>query len=147
MSAPESLSAERLAELLVSAASQLTAPGGSARGAFTPKGIPIRDGRLHLGRMRTNLDGHARVAVVAGFANAVWLGRPATAAPNLGRLAYRTETSVDGRGRLLLDFRVRSWLAVADTSAFEVVIVTADTDGLLVVPVEDFSHRWEVISQ
>ena len=147
MSAPESLPAERLAELLVNAASQLTASGGAARSGFTPTGIPIRDGRLHLGRMRTNLDGHARVAVVAGFANAVWLGPPATAAPNLGRLAYRTETWVDQRGRLLLDFRVRSWLAVADTSAFEVVIVAADTDGLLVVPVEDFSQRWEVIAQ
>jgi hypothetical protein len=147
MSAPESLSAERLAELLVSAASHLTASGGSARGALTPKGFPIRDGRLHLGRMRTNLDGHDRVAVVAGFANAVWLGPPATAGPNLGRLAYRTETSVDPRGRLLLDFRVRSWLAVADTLAFDVVIVAAETSGLLVVPVEDFSQRWEVITQ
>jgi hypothetical protein len=147
MSAPDSLSPERLAELLVSAASQLTAPGGTARGAFTPKGIPIRDGRVHLGRLRTRLEGHDRVAVVAGFANAVWLGPPATAAPNLSRLAYRTETSVDRRGRLLLDFRVRSWLAVADSLAFEVVIVAAETGGLLIVPVEDFSQRWEVVTQ
>jgi hypothetical protein len=82
-----------------------------------------------------------------GFANAVWLGPPATAGPNLGRLAYLTETAVDRLGRLLLDFRVRSWLAVADTSAFEVVIVTAETGGLLIVPVEDFSQRWEVVTQ
>jgi hypothetical protein len=42
---------------------------------------------------------------------------------------------------------VRSWLAVADTLAFEVVIVATDTSGLLVVPVEDFSQRWEVITK
>jgi hypothetical protein len=146
MSAPESLPTERLAELLMSAASQLTASGG-ARPAFMPSGIPIREGRLHLGRLRTWLDGHDRVAVVAGFASAVWIGPPTTAPPHLGRLAYRTETTVDRRGRLLLDFRVRSWLGVADTLAFEVVIVPAEGCGLLIVPVEDFSQRWEVIAR
>ena len=67
--------------------------------------------------------------------------------PHLGRLAYRTETPVDGRRRLLLDFRVRSWLGVADTLAFEVVGVPSETGGLLIVPVEDFSRRWEVITR
>ena len=143
MSAPESLPAERLAELLVSAASRLTAPPCAA---FTPTGIAVREGRLHLGRLRTLLDGHDRVAVVAGFASAIWIGPLTTPPPRLGRLAYRTESSVDRRGRLLLDFRARSWLRVADTLTFEVVLV-ADGGGLLIVPVEDFSHRWEVITR
>lgn len=146
MSAPDSLPADRLAELLVSAAAHLTAPGAAGRAGFTPAGIPIREGRVHLGRLRTALDGHERVAVVAGFASAVWLGPPSAPPPQLGRLAYRTETTVDRRGRLLLDFRVRSWLAVADTLAFEVVVVAAEPAGLLVVPVEGFAQRWEVLT-
>jgi hypothetical protein len=145
MSAPESLPTERLADLLMSAASQLTASGGGRR-PFTPTGIPIREGRLHLGRLCRWLNGHDRVAVVAGFASAVWIGPPTTAPPHLGRLAYRTETPVDRRGRLLLDFRVRSWLGVADTLAFEVVIVPTEGGGVLVVPVENFSQRWELIT-
>jgi hypothetical protein len=93
------------------------------------------------------LDGHDRVAVAAGFASAVWIGPPATPPPHLGRLAYRTETPVDRRGRLLLDFRVRSSLGVANTLLFEVVIVPAGVGGLLIVPVEDFSQRWEAITR
>jgi integrase len=50
MSALDSVPPDRLAELLMSAASQLTASGGR-RGSFTPTGIPIREGRLHLGRL------------------------------------------------------------------------------------------------
>jgi hypothetical protein len=133
-----------LAELLVSAASQLAAPTPAG---FAPAGIPIRDGRVHLGRLRRILDGHERVVVVAGFATAVWIGPPAAPAPPLGRLDYRTDTMIDRRGRLVLDFRVRSWLDVADTRAFDAVIVGADGPGLLVIPVEGFAQRWEVLTR
>jgi hypothetical protein len=110
MSALDHTSPERLAELLVTAASQLTSTT-STRSALTPMGIPIRRGRLHLGRLRDLLEAGQPVAVTAGFGTAVWLGCPA-AAPDLGRLAYRTDTRVDGRGRVVLDLRVRAWLAV-----------------------------------
>jgi hypothetical protein len=145
MSAPDPVPSERLAELLVSAAAQLSSP--SARVALAPAGVPIRRGRLHLGRLRSLLDGAESVVVTVGFASAVWLGRVGSAAPDLGRLAYRSDTRVDSRGRVVLDARVRSWLAVGDPMAFDVVIVPAAEGGLLVVPVDDFARRWEVISR
>jgi hypothetical protein len=46
----------------------------------------------------------------------------------------------------VLDLRVRAWLGVEQPMAFEVVAVPAPEGGLLVVPVEDFARRWEVIS-
>jgi hypothetical protein len=129
----------------VSAAAQLSSP--SARAALVPAGVPIRRGRLHLGRLRSLLDGAESVLITVGFASAVWLGPVGAPAPDLGRLAYRSDTRVDSRGRVVLDRRVRSWLAVADPIAFDVVIVPAADCGLLVVPVEDFARRWEVISR
>ena len=89
---------------------------------------------------------HDRLRSSPGFASAAWVGPPTASAPHLGRLAYRSETRVDERGRLLLDFRVRDWLGVADPLAFEVVVVPAEAGGLLIVPVEDFAHRWEAIT-
>ena len=74
-------------------------------------------------------------------------GPPAAPSPNLGRLAYRTETRIDQRGRVLLDLRVRSWLAVTHPLAFEVAIVPTEGGGLLVVPVEDLVRRWDVITR
>ena len=133
----------------MSAAAQLSGPT-RARSALTPAGIPVDRGRVHLGRLRQLLEVSAasdRVAVVAGFGTAVWLGPLAAANPNLGRLVYRAFTQVDARGRVVLDRRVRGWLGVADPMAFEVVIVPASPCGLLVVPVEDFAHRWEVIAR
>ena len=82
-----------------------------------------------------------------GFASAAWVGPPTELAPNLGRLGYRSETRVDERGRLVLDLRVRNWLGVANPLAFEVVVVPAAPAGLLVIPVEDFAHRWEVLNR
>jgi hypothetical protein len=146
MSALDHTSPERLAELLVTAASQL-ASTTSTRSALTPMGIPIRRGRLHLGRLRDLLELGQPVAVTAGFGTAVWLGRPVAAPSDLGRLAYRTETRVDGRGRVVLDLRVRAWLAVQDPMFFDVVAVPAERDGLLIVPIEDFARRWEVITR
>jgi hypothetical protein len=54
MSAPDPVPSERLAELLVSAAAQLSSPSGAS---LVPAGVPIRRGRLHLGRLRSLLDG------------------------------------------------------------------------------------------
>jgi hypothetical protein len=45
-----------------------------------------------------------------------------------------------------LDLRLRNWLDVANALAFDVV-VPASPAGLLVIPVEDFAHRWEVLSR
>ena len=140
MSAPEDVPSPRLAEFLVSAAAQ-AAP---ATGALVPSGIPVRNGRLHLGRLRSTVGSGERLALIAGFATAVWIGPPAANPPPLGRLAYRSDTSIDARGRLVVEFRVRGWLAVADTRAFEVVVVAAD-GGLLIVPVEDFARRWAAV--
>ena len=84
--------------------------------------------------------------VAVGVASAVWLGPPGAASPNLGRLGYRSESRIDERGRIVLDVRVRSWLGVADAAAFEVVAVSADPVGVLVVPVEDFARRWQALS-
>ena len=144
MSALEPGTAE-LAQLLMNAATHLSSLDG-ARPPLVPAGIPIRRGRLHLGRLRSCLDGADTVAVSVGFASAAWVGRPTESAPNLGRLGYRSEARVDGRGRLVLDLRVRNWLGVANPLAFEVVVVPAAPAGLLVIPVEDFAHRWEVLS-
>jgi hypothetical protein len=145
MSALDPPRPERLAELLLSAATLLT-ESQPARGALSPAGIPVRRGRLHLGRLRHVLSTAESVAVTAGFATAAWLGPRDVTAPDLGRLAYRTETCVDGRGRIVLDLRVRAWLGIEHPMAFDVVAVPAPEGGLLVVPVEDFARRWEVIS-
>ena len=53
---------ERLAELLMSAATLLT-ESHPARGALSPTGIPVRRGRLHLGRARHLLGTAESVAV------------------------------------------------------------------------------------
>ena len=127
----------------MSAVAQLTEP---ATGALAPCGTPVRNGRLHLGRLRPLLDGCDRPAVLAGFATAVWIGAPATNPPQLGRLAYRGDASIDARSRLIVDFRVRRWLSVADTQAFDVVIVPAALGGLLIVPIEDFARRWAAVT-
>jgi hypothetical protein len=141
MSALETVSTDRLAELLVSAASQLAESGGT-RAGLTPTGIPICRGRLHLGRLRSLLRPGETVAVVAGFATAVWLGSRSASPPNLGRLAYRSETRVDDRGRVVLDLRVRAWLGIEDPMRFEVVAVPAARAGLMLVPIDDFARRW-----
>ena len=146
MSALEQLPDEHLAELLMSAATRLADPGPT-RTALTPMGIPIRRGRLHLGRLRQLLDTSAPLAIAAGFATACWIGPRQAAAPNLGRLGYRSETTMDARGRVVLDLRVRAWLGIEDPICFDAVAVPAEHGGLLVVPVEDFARRWEAISR
>ena len=128
----------------MSAAAELTA---TQRAGIVPLGIPVRSGRLYLGRLRELLPAHDPVEVVAGFETACWLGSVVGRVPDLGRLAYRGRTMVDRRGRVTLDRRVRVWLGTEDATSFEVVAVSAPEGGILVVPVEDFARRWEVISR
>ena len=146
MSAFEQLPQLRLAELLMNAATRLAEPG-PARSALAPMGMPVRRGRLHLGRLCRLLDTTGLVAVAAGFATACWIGPRDKPAPNLGRLGYRSETDVDSRGRVVLDLRVRAWLGIDDPLCFDVVAVPAVDGGLLIVPVEEFARRCEVISR
>ena len=145
MAALEHRPTVRLAAPLVSDAAQIT-QAGATRSNLTPMGVPIRRGRLHLARLRRLFDPAEPVAVAAGFATAAWLGPPTATMPELGRLTYRTETRIDGRGRVVLDLRVRAWLAVSDPMCFDAVVVPADAGGLMIVPTEDFGRRWEVIS-
>ena len=141
---PDRVPPGQLAELLVSAANQLVAPEPAAP-VLAPMGVPVRCGRLHLGRLRGLVDAEVPLAVAAGFGTACWLGPEGVAAPNLGRLGYRARAVVDGRGRVVLDRRVRTWLAVENEGCFEAVTIPAPEGGILVVPIEDFARRWEVI--
>jgi hypothetical protein len=126
------------------AAAELT---DEPRTDLAPMGIPVRDGRLSLGRLREVLPRGETLEVVAGFATACWIGPPGCRAPDLGRLTYRSRTGVDRRGRVMVDYRARTWLVVDNANRFEVVAFPADVGGILVMPVEDFAHRWEVISR
>jgi hypothetical protein len=141
---PSSATGARLAELLMSAAAELS---DVARSGLAPMGIPVRDGRLSLGRLREVVPSREALDVVAGFSTACWIGPPEIRVPDLGRLTYRSRTGVDRRGRMMLDYRVRAWLSVEDAHAFEVVAFPAEAGGILVMPVEDFARRWEVISR
>jgi hypothetical protein len=134
----------RLAELLMSAAAELAE---APRTDLAPMGIPVRDGRLSLGGLREVLPTDETLEVVAGFATACWIGPPGSRAPDLGRLTYRSRTGIDRRGRVMLDYRARTWLAVADANRFEVVAFPAQEGGIVVMPVEDFARRWEVVSR
>lgn len=133
-----------LAELLMSAAAELA---DAPRPGLAPMGIPVRDGRLTLGRLRELLPRDEPLEVVAGFALACWIGPTGVRAPDLGRLTYRSRTGIDRRGRVLVDYRARTWLTVDDPNRFEVVAIPADEGGLLVMPVEDFARRWAVMSR
>lgn len=131
----------------MSAAEALDSPADGGAAAAAPLGVPVRAGRLHVARVRQWLPSDGPVAVVAGFASACWLGSPETKAPDLGRLAYRSLTAVDSRGRVVLDRQVRAWLAVADTASFEVAVMPLQPTGVLVVPVEDFARRFEAVTR
>ena len=146
MSAPDRTppvsSPTRLAELLMSAAATLS--DGQAPDAFVlaPPGVPVRDGRLHLGRIRSWLPIDGEVAVVTGFGTATWLGRVEDQPPGLGRHVYRLTAGIDRRGRLVLDRRSRAWLAVEDAASFEAVTMPlTNPRGVLLVPVEGYAHR------
>lgn len=134
-----------LAELLMSAATALTeGPGGAS---LAPVGLPVRRGRLSLGRLRAAFGPGAcpTVDVVAGFGNAVWLGRPGSEAPEMGRLVWRATAALDHRGRVVLDRRARLYLGVADPAAF-VVAALRLAAGLLLVPVDGYDQRVGALS-
>lgn len=119
----------------------------SPRAELAPMGIAVRDGRISIGRLRELLPRDEVLELVAGFDLACWIGPGDARAPDLGRLTYRSRTAIDRRGRVPLDFRARTWLAVTDPNRFEVVAFPAEAGGILVMPVEDFARRWEVISR
>lgn len=117
----------------------------ASRTVLVPPGVPVRSGRVHLGRLRAALPPSGLVRVVAGFGTVAWLGGPEDTPPGLGAMTYRGEASVDGRGRVVLNRQVRAWLAVADPAAFEAVTMPAPGGGVLVVPVEGFAGRVEAV--
>lgn len=108
-----------------------------------PIGQPVHEGRLYLGRQRMALRPGAcgELVVLTGFSTAAWLGRPETPPPALGKLVSSTSAVIDGRHRVMLDRRARTYLAVADTSRFDVVVLRAPGGGLLLVPTDDFERR------
>lgn len=136
--------AARLLEAAMSAAVELAeAPD---RSGLIPSGSPVCRGRLHLGRVRSRLPVDGPLVVVAGFGTVAWLGAPTDPVPHVGPMAYRAETGIDRRGRVLLDRRARAWLAVEDPASFEVLVMPARSAGVLVVPVEDFARRLGEVS-
>jgi hypothetical protein len=142
------LSPVHLAELLVSAAATLATPAVPGATGLAPAGMPVRQGRLHLGRVRHWLPPDGSVVVLAGFGTACWLGSPDLAPPDLGRHVHRSLATIDTRNRVVLGRRTRAWLAVADPASFEAVTLPLgwDCEGLLVVPVEDYARRLEAVT-
>lgn len=118
-----------------------------APAVLAPSGSPICRGRVHLGRLRSRLPSSGAISVAVGFGSVCWLGSPDDPVPALGQMAYRTETRMDGRGRVVLDRRVPAWLAVEDPASFEALLMPAPAGGVLVVPVEDFTRRIGEVSQ
>lgn len=128
----------------MTAAAELSA---DPRAELAPMGIPVRDGRVALGRLHDTLPRDETLEVVTGFAVASWIGPAGARPPDLGRLKYRSRTGIDRRGRVMLDYRARAWLTVEDSNRFEVVAFPEPAGGIFIVPVEDFARRWEVISR
>jgi hypothetical protein len=147
-SPPSSVPPARLAELLVSAAATISEAADPSVGGLAPAGMPVRNGRLHLARVRQWLPVDDRLVVVAGFGTACWLGAPGDRPPDLGRHVYRSTATVDVRGRVVLDRRSRAWLAVGDPASFEAVVMPlASPAGLVVVPVEDYARRIDALGE
>jgi hypothetical protein len=122
----------------MSAAAELDA---APRVLLVPPGVPVRSGRLHVGRVRGHLPSSGPVAVAAGFGTACWLGGAEEEPPGLGAMVFRGEARIDGRGRVVLGRQALAWLAVGDPAAFEAVVMPAPAGGLLVVPTEGFAGR------
>lgn len=127
----------------MSAVEAVEAPAG---GGLVPVGVPVVSGRVHLGRLRSRVPTAGPISVTVGFGSLVWLGDPG-AAPDLGRMVYRTELRADRRGRLVLDRQARAWLALADPVSFEALVMPAPDAGVLVVPVDGFARRIAAVTQ
>lgn len=132
----------------MSTAATLSSTGPPGAAGLVPAGMPVRQGRLHLGRVRRWLPADGEVVVLAGFGTACWLGSLEVAPPDLGRHVHRSLATVDARTRVVLGRRTRAWLAVTDPAAFEAVTLPWgwDCEGLLVVPVEDYARRLEAVT-
>ena len=94
----------------MSAAAQLaeTTPN---RTALAPMGIPVRGGRLHLGRLRCLLDADVTVAVVAGFATRAGSARRRDAhRTSAGSPTEAKPASTTGVGSCSTDGSARGWL-------------------------------------
>lgn len=102
----------------------------------------MKSGRVHLGRTRRWLPAEGPFTVAVGFARAAWIGAPGQRPPAFGSMTYRSEVTVDDRGRLVLDRRARAWLHVDDPAAFDVVVMPVESGGVLLVPTEGFGRRW-----
>jgi hypothetical protein len=128
----------------MSAVESMDAP---AEGGLVPAGAPVISGRVHLGRLRSQLPVGGPHTLAVGFGTVAWLGGPEMSVPaGLGQMVYRREVTADRRGRLTLDRHARSWLAVADTMAFDALVMAAPAGGLVVVPVEDFARRVKAVT-
>ena len=86
------------------------------------------------------------VAVVVGFQTAAWIGRHDQSPPPLGRLCWHATSTLDGRGRVVLDRRARAYLAVDDPAAFDVVVLRPAGGGLLLVPVDGVERRLQAVA-
>ena len=131
-----------LAELLVTAAAELTAPLPPLP---VPDGRPVTRGRVALGRYRDLVAPDGVCTAVVAFATAVWLGPPAASPPPLPGLVHRDTAAVDARGRAVLSRAVRAYLAVTDPEAFDVIVVGSG-DGVLLLPCKDFARRQQEVA-
>lgn len=100
-----------------------------ASGGLVPVGVPVVSGRVHLGRLRSHLPADRPIAVVVGFGSLVWLGALDEAAPDLGRMVYRSVVRADHRGRVVLNRQARAWLALPDPASFEALVMPATRVG------------------
>lgn len=132
--------------------SAAAALGPEASASIDPQlavvGLPVRSGRVCLGRQREALGPGAcsEVAVVVGFETAAWVGRKDQSPPLLGRLCWHATSTLDGRGRVVLDRRARAYLAVEDPAAFHVVVLRPTGGGLLLVPTESVQRRLQAVA-
>lgn len=114
---------------------------------LAPAGMPVRNGRLHLARIRHWLPLDGELVVVTAFATGCWLGSAGDQPPDLGRHVYRSTAVVDTRGRVVLDRRSRAWLAVTNPALFQAVAMPLQRPaGVVVVPIEDYARRIEAVT-
>src|SRR5437899_3290405 len=87
-----------------------------------PMATPVVGGRVTLPAVFDNTT-PATLKVEVGLRSACFVGVEGAPVPGLGSLVHRAEVTLDARRRMTLDRRVRGFLAVADPSCFDVVVV------------------------
>ena len=150
MSALEHVPQQRLAELLMSAVTRLAEPDSTTY-SLVPIGVPVRRGRLHLGRLQLMFNTTEPLNVAVGFATAGWIGARGVALPDprsarLSQCNRRRLTGTCGPRSSGPCLARCGWLGVADPMCFDVVLAPAPNGGLLIVPVDEFARRWQAIS-